>query len=335
MKRSLNILFSALSLVTMIDPARACVTYAYSTGGHNYFAKGFMWNDDSGAVLVNPRLMRKKALGLNEGDRGAVWDSKYGNLTFNQIAREFPYGGVNEAGLAVEVLWWDGTSTPLSTDPRPSVNESQWIQYILDTSANIQEAIENAKKVRISKFFAAVHYMACDSSGACAVFENIDHEIRAYMGDEFQVKYISNDSNVVTQGYFEQFAQSQGLTLKEFMAKAPTSPELMATVKGHYDAYRADLLFGNVKPEDAVKAGLEPIKDTEWQIVYDLTSKVVNYRSKSFMHTKTIDLKKVDFQCRSISDGLNLSYDKEGDATSQIGTFSIVSNFKLLKAGLS
>ena len=32
------------------------------------------------------------------------WISKYGSISFNQFGAEFPYGGINEEGLVVEIM---------------------------------------------------------------------------------------------------------------------------------------------------------------------------------------------------------------------------------------
>ena len=57
-----------------------------------------------------------------------AWTSKYGSATFNQYGREFPMGGMNEAGLVVESMMLFETEYPLP-DTRSGIDPTQWIQY--------------------------------------------------------------------------------------------------------------------------------------------------------------------------------------------------------------
>lgn len=47
-----------------------------------------------------------------------------------QYGRNFPTGGMNEAGLVIELMWLDGSRYPVP-DARPAVDNLQWIQYNL------------------------------------------------------------------------------------------------------------------------------------------------------------------------------------------------------------
>ena len=68
-----------------------------------------------------------------------TWTSRFGSLTFNQYGREFPSGGINEKGLVVELMWLDDTRYP-APDGRGELPTLQWIQYQLDTAANVDDA---------------------------------------------------------------------------------------------------------------------------------------------------------------------------------------------------
>ena len=71
-------------------------------------------------------------------EKPASWVSRYGSVTFNQYGREFPNGGMNEAGLVVELMWLDDTTYP-ATDGRPALDCLEWIQYQLDTAATLSD----------------------------------------------------------------------------------------------------------------------------------------------------------------------------------------------------
>jgi penicillin V acylase-like amidase (Ntn superfamily) len=102
----------------------------------------------------------------------------YGSVTFNQCGREFPHGGMNEAGLVVELMWFDGTRYP-PRDGRQAVSELSWIQYMLDTCATTAEVVDMAARVRIAGS-VPIHFLVADRSGASASIEFIDGKLASH-----------------------------------------------------------------------------------------------------------------------------------------------------------
>src|SRR6185295_11423871 len=100
-------------------------------------------------------------------NKPAHWTSKYGSVTFNQVGRELPYGGINEKGLDVEQLWLRSAQFP-TPDSRPTVNELQWIQYQLDNASSVREVLASLRKINVVSRIAPIHYLVCDSTGECA-----------------------------------------------------------------------------------------------------------------------------------------------------------------------
>lgn len=103
----------------------------------------------SGFVANNPRKLMKYALVETEKNI-MTWESKYGSITFNQFEKEFPYGGMNEKGLVVEVLTLTQTKYP-EIDNRKVISLLQWVQYQLDVSGTVDDVIVSNRFVRISK----------------------------------------------------------------------------------------------------------------------------------------------------------------------------------------
>ncbi len=104
--------------------------------------------------MINKRNVTKTAAAFPP-EKPITWTSKYGNITFNQMGREFPYGGINEAGLVIEQMWLDKTRYPVS-DNRYGLSELQWIQYQLDNSATINDVIASDTLVRVSFQFKQI-----------------------------------------------------------------------------------------------------------------------------------------------------------------------------------
>ncbi|MEL6719395.1 MAG: hypothetical protein AAFP82_11815 [Bacteroidota bacterium] len=64
--------------------------------------KSTAWMSSDGYFLVNRRGVLKKAFRIGYNKR-VKWTSKYGSVTFNQVAQDMPNGGMNEKGLVIEV----------------------------------------------------------------------------------------------------------------------------------------------------------------------------------------------------------------------------------------
>src|SRR6266480_3041856 len=125
--------FSFLLLVCLlVNQSFACTTFCLKHKGEVLFGKNYDWSIGDGLVFVNKRGIAKTATA--EGTpRPAKWVSKYGSVTFNQYGRENPSGGMNEAGLVIELMWLDEAQYP-KADARPTVGTLEWIQYQLDNS---------------------------------------------------------------------------------------------------------------------------------------------------------------------------------------------------------
>lgn len=72
----------------------ACSAF-FCDGETKYFAKNFDWASGEGYILKNLSGTKKYAYGFR-GANEASWTSKHGSITFNQIGKEFPYGGMNK-----------------------------------------------------------------------------------------------------------------------------------------------------------------------------------------------------------------------------------------------
>jgi penicillin V acylase-like amidase (Ntn superfamily) len=183
----------ALALSLAPRAALPCTAFLAAFNGAPVIGKTYDWDMGQGLVLVNKRGVAKKAIPLKPSDRPASWVSKYMSVTFNQYGREFPNGGMNEAGLVVEVLWLN-TTTYAPVDDKPTVNELQWIQYQLDNFATVAEAVAAAPAVRISQAYGKVHYFMCDESSACATFEGLDGKLSVKSGADLPMKAITNNT---------------------------------------------------------------------------------------------------------------------------------------------
>ena len=121
--------------------SNACSSIVLKNQHSIFLAKNFDWTYGNGYLLKNIRGVQKRAFITGTGN-AANWTSKYGSVTFTQNGKEMPYGGMNEKGLAIEMLWLEYTEYYIN-EITPYLNELEWIQYQLDNYASIDEVIQN------------------------------------------------------------------------------------------------------------------------------------------------------------------------------------------------
>ncbi|MGD1046424.1 MAG: linear amide C-N hydrolase [Bacteroidota bacterium] len=235
-----------------------------------------------GYLMINKRNVKKRAILLN-GDKPDSWISKYGSITHNQC-KEFPTGGMNEAGLVVEGLNLFDTQYP-APDERPALDAVNWIQYQLDNSASIQDVIESNNRIRISnKPLMLFHFFVSDSTGNTLVVEFLNGKAIFYYGENLPEKCLTNDTY---NGEIESF--------KKYKYE---SPSRFATVAYMLDNYNSDknnsIIDYSYSILDSVKAG-----NTQDQIVYDIGERRIYFRTRVSPQIKTVDISHFDFNCAS------------------------------------
>src|SRR5215470_5207291 len=87
-------------------PVSACTTFCLKNKGEMLFGRNYDYMFGDGMIMVNKRGVVKVSTS-EAPEKPAQWTSKYGSVTFNQYGRENPMGGMNEAGLVIELMWLD------------------------------------------------------------------------------------------------------------------------------------------------------------------------------------------------------------------------------------
>ena len=155
-----------------------------------------------GYAMTNKRGVTKVSL-VDPPHRPVQWISKYGSVTVNFLGKEFPLGGINEAGLVVEHLALGETRFP-AVDERPGLLHFQWIQYQLDNHSSVEEVINSDDDVRIIPHEIGMHFLICDSSGNVAVIEFLEGKMVSYTGDELPIAVLTNNPYATTIKYMAE-----------------------------------------------------------------------------------------------------------------------------------
>ena len=312
-----------VSLALGAAQADACTTFQKVDGGTTLFCKSYDWGQGEGMVMVNKRGMEKKALLMDPADVQAVWTSKYASISFNQYGREMPQGGMNEAGLGVEVMVLGQTEYP-PQDERPTVNELQRVQYCLDNSATIAGLSAGLPEIRPTKIQASLHYLACDATGACAAIEYIDGELALTTGDDLVVNTLTNSTYAASVEYLGQFVG--------FGGESPI-PESAGSLDRFVRASALALQEATLPEPDEVFGILTSVSQgdySKWNIVYDLTAGRMHWRTLTMPKIKWVDLAHFDLDCTSPVMLLDIDADLTGDVADAFEPYTMEANKALL-----
>ncbi len=310
-----------LCLVFSEGTTDACSTFCLRDGGRIVFGKNYDWNIEDGMLIVNQRgVMHVSDIQAGTGEISARWISRFGSVTFNQYGRNFPSGGINEAGLVIELMWADGSRYP-RPDSRPAVDCLEWIQHQLDTAKNVRDVIGSDTKVRIQSR-VPLHYLVADREGNVATIEFIGGKMVAHTGRDLPVAAFTNNS----------YADS--LRFLEMTNWIPTDAGSPARF------VRAAHRVKNFHSGDAVAYAFESLSDlqsaiTQWSIVYEIDAGQVHFRTRSNPQIRTLDLKTLDFSCASPVLVCDLKATVSGDIRPHLRAYSREINLKLIRSSFA
>lgn len=315
----------AAPIALAASPASPCTTVQLGEGAKTptLVGKSYDWANGLGMVVHNKRGVAKRSAPARPGDLPATWVSKYASLTFNQYGHEMPNGGMNEAGLVVEIMWLSGSEHE-PPDGRPALNELQWVQYQLDRYATVAEVLEHRREYRVSPLYAEVHYMVCDKSGACATFEHLDG--RLVVHHEMPAKALTNSTYADSTAHMARFKGLGG------DAPPPRGQASLARFVRAAQASRADL---GADPVAQAFATLDDVKQgdyTKWQIVYEPEAQRAHFRTLDERAIKTIEVGKLPKSCGEPVLAMDMARAAGGDVTDGLRPLKPEDNRALVRA---
>lgn len=321
----INVLVFSLALQT----GQACTTFSLIHDGQQVFGKNYDWHLDRGLMIINKRGVLKKAMPGTQKDPGryAVWTSKYGSLTFNQYGREMPLGGINEAGLVVELMMLVGTKYP-EPDARYAIKDLQWIQYQLDNFSRVEEVISSDAQLRILTYEEpGLHFLVADNTGNCAIIEFLDGKLNLHTQDTMTVKALANNTYAESReflkmhkGFGGQFPIAKGeSSLIRFIYTAKMLKSYDPLVKKSIVDYAFDILE-NVSQSS-----------TKWSIVYDQQSLRVYLRTSLNQKIRYVDLNSLNFSCAMPVKVLDITADLSGNIGNEFYEYSRQINLDLIR----
>lgn len=275
------LLFTASLLFFSGNNLFACSTFLLESGDKKVFGRNYDFSTGEAHISINKRGLHKTSFTLPP-ERAFSWTSKYGSISFNQYGREFSVGGMNEAGLVVEVMILPETAYP-EVDKKVGLMETQWVQYQLDSFATVDEVLASTRKVRISNnSFAGLHFLIADRSGKAAILEYINGELKIYNRDYLPIKALTN-SSYSSSLYFLKKNEINNESLVRF--------KTVAKMLKNYRAKKESIINYSFKILNKVSIP----GATRWQIVYDMNNMKIHYITDKMPKLRTLSFESFDF----------------------------------------
>jgi penicillin V acylase-like amidase (Ntn superfamily) len=339
--------YFVISMIVCMNalPAFPCTAVFANKTDVKLIGRTMDWPTGAAIVVKNLSGINKNGAAIQDKSVPIKWTSSYGSITFNlkvhfpwyiKLIAKFmhlptngPSCGMNEKGLWGGSFW---VHTPPSVvyqkkDGRISINDWQLLEYILDTSSTVQEALDKINNVRVSGFKEAaldfdLHWYFADNTGDSAIVEFPDGNIKIHRRPNPTV--ITNSFYEHSHEYLGQFAGFGGIKPIDLKEGEMTSENRMV-----FASYILKQAMNRVDPTPAdifavMKAATQTDSRhmstsqsvTQWTTVYDLNDKTLSWFSRSNSNIKTIDMKKIDFT-KGSNRTVNINYIFSGDVTNK------------------
>lgn len=304
-----------------ITPADACTRIVY-TGDDGMVVTGrtMDWTRDPMTDLwLFPRGMQRNGeVAVNS----LKWTSKYGSViaaAYNLCTTD----GMNEVGLAANLLWLAESVYPKRDTSKPGITISEWTQYVLDNFATVAEAVDFFQNNEIQVVsdmvpdenrLATLHLSISDPTGDSAIFEYINGKLTIHHSPAYVVMTNSPVYNqqLALNSYWESIG---GLTFLPgtnraadrfarasfYVGVLPKTNDPRNAVAGVFSVIRnASVPLGISVPD-------EPnIASTRWRTVADQKNLVYFYESTLQPNVFWVDFANVDFSKNAPVKMLNL-----------------------------
>ncbi len=243
-------------------------------------AKSYVSANQIGYLVVNPRNELKQSMA--NGYAAINWKSIYGSVTFNQLSKDFPIGGMNEKGLVVELI---STNEMSISDENKlfSLSEFETVQYLLDNCADIEEFVKVVERINVVPFYGMYHFFATDTTGNSCVVEFIRGEI--------VINSLTSNPNYLPILSTNIYEKSIGAVLGD-------KPRVNRGDKNF--SYLADCDLSYTENVDFMLSALQN-KNTVWNIIYDLHNNSIKFKSKGQIAYREIDVNICDFDSQERS----------------------------------
>lgn len=327
-----------LAVTAYVSAETSCSTFLLAGAGAVLVGHNL---DDSietpGMIVVNPRGLAKWGARYKDlfpfapgskSDPRLSWVSRYGSITYNVFGREFPDGGMNEAGLYVGEMTLRGTRYPTESG-LTRLYHGAWIQYLLDGFATVPEVIDSLANV-VPEGHCQWHFFVSDREGRAAAIEFLDGKTVVRTDDALPWKLLTNSTY---EAGLSLLAEFDGFGGTRKLEPAPDCrPDLrFVTAAGMIRDIQAD-------PAGPTVAQAFSLLQAMWcgvnrfSLVFDPLARRIYFTTYKARTVRWVDFASFEFACGPGQPCLDIHRDIAGDAAEAFVPFTDEANRALLKS---
>lgn len=309
-----------------------CTSFCLENDGYAIFGMNYdhMKDRHDGLVFVNKRNVSKSFQRTESIGKHVCWTSKYGSVSFNFIASQTSWGGMNEAGLAISSMRLEEGSKGPEPDRRPWILIHYWLQYVLDNFSTVEEVMASDSTMRIVGPGRIPHYLVSDRYGNCATIEFIDGKMVTHSGMNLPVRALANTP------YDRSISEWNEISMQRKQGKPV--PVMGTTSRGRF-IRAADRVtsFEPIDSRTAVRVAFDILKEvgmkngngiaTCWSIVFDTKNLRIHFKTIVHSEIRMIDFHKLDFSCQSPVTMIDINEKLSGDISNQLKNYSFRLHF--------
>ena len=296
----------------------ACSTFKFQKEGELIYAHNLDQpnRDMPGMIFINKRGVFKTGRSFSEmffddarrEPTDFAWISRYGSITFSIYGRDFPDGGINEAGIFIWEMSMVGTQYP-DDEKLPRLLKMNWMQFVLDNFGTLDDALTAANDIQLTGW--QWHYFLGDAYGNCATIEFIDGQVVIHRGDKLPWPVLFNRPYDEEMEYAQLYKDFGGPYDVDFNAgrdsmvprfvRAAAMLRDYEPAKGEPIEYCKSLLW---------QVGNKPYK---WGIMVDVRGGQIYFNTEMNPEWKTFSYRDIDYSNARPFLMLNIDQAKGGD----------------------
>ncbi len=124
-------------------------------------------------TLVLTRAGARTAAFGEDSNLPRRWTAAHASLSISPFGPGFASSGLNGAGLAIHLVWREGTDR---LEPAPLLATLQWVQHCLDRFERVSDVVHSASASDVAGLVAA-QILACDATGVCGIVEHDGEQV--------------------------------------------------------------------------------------------------------------------------------------------------------------
>jgi len=299
------------------DQVEHCTAFLLDNDGHGIFGANFdhTWTDE-GLVFVNNRGVAKHSVSGGDINNRVHWTSRYASVSFNLVGYEYAWAGMNEAGFSISTMSLGETQQP-PPDHRPVLDNGEWVQYLLDTCATVDEVIATDADVRI---LTVDHYLVGDGSGNAATVEFLNGRMVVHTGQDLPVAALTNNTYEDLHSVWEWLRQSgnyggQTSSIRRFCLTADRVDGFQPATDDEAIDYAFDTL-------NEVRGERFSASPTNWSLVFDTKNLRAYFTTRRDRRLRWVELKSLDLRCGGPVRMMDIHNGGPGDVTDELIDYS-------------